>query len=289
MARPIKNFCDYFTHDRDMRNHRKIKAIRNKLNIQGYAIWNMILEYLTGSDGNVFEYSDMELELMSGDFGVSVTEIREVVDYCILLELLFLKDGFISSESLDERLNHVYEKRKVAKSKSKKQIRVNGKFSYNNAETIGVSVTEMPQSKVKESKVNKTEEMIVSEMMKIWKEKNPDYVFSKTTDFTACLKIAYQIGEFEGIDKSEVVNIFDTVNFKEVIILNKWKKIVDFIIKDKFYFDFSIEGISVEKNLQKIYNSIKKSSKPPNGSNKNEKGFIEVPKGIDYDNLKMRQ
>lgn len=154
MARPVKNYCDYFTHDRDMRNHRKIKALRTKFGICGYGIWNMVLEYLTGIDGNEFEFSDVELELMAGDFGVSVTEITDVLNYCIKLELLFLKEGFINSESLDERLNPVYEKRKVAKSISKKQLRINGKFGAINAVANGISVTEMPQSKVKKSKVN---------------------------------------------------------------------------------------------------------------------------------------
>lgn len=156
MARPVKNYCDYFPHDRDMRNHRKIKALRTKYGITGYAIWSMLLEYLTGIDGNEFENSDTEIELMGGDFGVSVTEIRQVLDYCIRLELLFEKDGFIHSESLDDRLNVVYEKRNRNKSKSKKQLRINGKFAINNTASGGVSVTEKPQSKVNKSKVNET-------------------------------------------------------------------------------------------------------------------------------------
>ncbi len=156
MARPIKNYCDYFPHDRDMRNHRKIKAIRTKFGISGYAIWVMFLEYLTGIDGNVFEFSDVEMELMAGDFGVSVTEIRDVLSYCVKLELLFLKNDFINSESLDERLNPVYEKRKVAKGISSKQYRVNGKFCNSNTIPNGISVTEMPQSKVNKIKVNNT-------------------------------------------------------------------------------------------------------------------------------------
>ena len=106
MARPTKNYCDYFPHDRDMRNHRKIKAVRTKFGVTGYAIWSMVLEYLTGIDGNEFENSETEIELMGGDFGVSVTEIRQVLDYCIRLELLFEKDGFIHSES-DDRLKIV--------------------------------------------------------------------------------------------------------------------------------------------------------------------------------------
>lgn len=152
MPRPQKNNCDYFPHDQDMRNHRKIKAIRNQFDVKGYAIWVMLLEYLTGIDGNVFEFSDVELELMGGDFGVSVTEIRDVVNYCIRLELLFEKDGFVHSETLDERLKPVYDKRTVAKALSKKQLRSNGQYvsaSNKNTEPNGVSATEIPQSKVK--------------------------------------------------------------------------------------------------------------------------------------------
>lgn len=161
MARPQKNSCDYFTHDNDMRNHRKVKSIRNKFGIQGYAVWSMLLEYLTGIDGNEFEYSDLEFELISGDFGVSVTEIREVVDYCIKLEMLFTNNGFVYSESLNNRLAPVYKKRGIAKEISEKQKRIKGKFINNTVDTV-VSVTETPQSKVKEikeeeSKVNNTE------------------------------------------------------------------------------------------------------------------------------------
>lgn len=156
MARPPKNNCDYFPHDAGMRNHKKVKAIRSKFGINGYGIWSMVLEHLTGSDGNVFPYSDLEFELMSGDFMVSATEIRSVVDYCISLEMLFNNNGFVSSESLDERLAPVYEKRGKAKELSKNQLRNNGKFVAEIPIATVVSVTEMPQSKVKEIKVNKT-------------------------------------------------------------------------------------------------------------------------------------
>jgi len=156
MARPIKNNCDYFPHDAGMRDHKKVKALRSKFGITGYAVWSMLLEYLTGSDGNVFPYTDLEFELMSGDFGVSATEIRSVVDYCIVLELLFSVNGFVKSESLDERLAPVYEKRGKAKELSKKQLRENGKFAINNTDDTVVTVTETPQSKVKEIKGNKS-------------------------------------------------------------------------------------------------------------------------------------
>lgn len=158
MARPTKNHCEYFSHDRDMRNHRKIKSIRTKFGIAGYGIWVMLIEYLTGSEGNRFEYSEVEIELIAGDFGISVTEITDVLNYCVKLELLFNNDGFIHSESLDNRLKSVYEKRKGAKRLSEQQPRINGKYVANNPVLNGVSVTEIPQSKVNESKVNESKE-----------------------------------------------------------------------------------------------------------------------------------
>lgn len=162
MARPIKNSCDYFPHDCGMRNHPKVKALRTKYT-NGYAIWVMLLEYLTGSDGNVLDYSELNVEILSGDFGVSVTEIREVIDYCIRLEMLFNIGGFINSESLDERLLPVYTKRGKSKELSKKQLRTNGRFCNSNSEQTVETVTETPQSKGKEikedaSKKEKTKE-----------------------------------------------------------------------------------------------------------------------------------
>lgn len=157
MARPSKNNCDYFPHDNDMRNHVKVKAIRNKFK-NGYAIWVMFLEYLTSADGNVFEYTDMQFELLSGDFGFNSNEIKEVIDYALKLEMIFNKNGFVNSDSLDVRLEPVYIKRGKSKEQSAKQKRINGKFISNNADSTIVSATEIPQSKVKESKVDENNE-----------------------------------------------------------------------------------------------------------------------------------
>ena len=151
MGRLQKNNCDYFPHDNGMRNHRKVKALRQNFT-NGYSFWCMFLEFLTGSDGNVFENSEIEKEMLSGDFGISVTEISSMINFCIKIELLFEKNGFIYSESLNDRLTPVYKKRGVAKELSKKQQRNNGKFCNNNTDVSDITVTEKPQSKVKESK-----------------------------------------------------------------------------------------------------------------------------------------
>ena len=83
MGRPIKNNCDYFPHLTTMRNHKKVKALRNKFGqVLGYAFWSMFIEYLTEQDGNELEDSEIELEMFAGELGVSVTEIQDMVNYC---------------------------------------------------------------------------------------------------------------------------------------------------------------------------------------------------------------
>ena len=155
MARPSKNNADFFGHDAGMRNHRKIKAIRAKFGLHGYAIWVMFLEVLTESDDNRFIDNDLELELLAGDFDVSVTETREVLDYCIRLELLFTDNGKIYSKTLDDKLKSVYEKRDLARRNYEKKIE-----ERINSTKRKVSVTEMTQTKgkVNESKVRTKEE-----------------------------------------------------------------------------------------------------------------------------------
>jgi hypothetical protein len=116
----------------------------------------MFIEFLTGADGNVFCYDDVEIELLSGDFGISATEMRSMVDYCIQIELLFIKDGFVNSISLDENLSSVYEKRNRSKEKSSKQLRVVGKFVTEISDSTVVSATEIPQSKLNKNKEEKS-------------------------------------------------------------------------------------------------------------------------------------
>lgn len=159
MARPTKNNCDYFPHQTTMRNHRKVKALRNKFGqVLGYAFWAMFIEYLTEQDGCEVENSEIELDMFAGELGVSVTEIQEMVNYCIRIELLFLnKDNFIYSESLNDNLLPVFEKRKKAKEMSKtRKRRENGTFIQEKTTALGVTVAETPQSKVEYSKVKKS-------------------------------------------------------------------------------------------------------------------------------------
>lgn len=143
-GRPIKNGCDFYPHYTTMRNHRKVKALRTKFGaVLGYAFWAMFLEYLTEQDGNELEDSTIELEMFAGELGVTAIEIREMINYCYTIELLFKKDGFICSDSLSEWLSPVYDKRQRAKEKSAtRKRRENGSFD-SNSNVIGIVSTEI--------------------------------------------------------------------------------------------------------------------------------------------------
>lgn len=113
MARPQKNNAEYFSHDADMRNDVKVKALRRKFQHTGYAVWCFILESLT--DGEYFEidYNELNRELLAADFDVPVELLEEIVDYCCKVGLLQMTDDqHLYSEAHQRRFASLMEKRK---------------------------------------------------------------------------------------------------------------------------------------------------------------------------------
>ena len=103
MARPKKNNADYFSHESEMRNDVKIKALRRKFSHTGYAVWNYLLEVLTDAEGFAIRWEELDIELYAADFDLDATELTEIVDECIRLDLLNLKDGKLTCRNLRAR------------------------------------------------------------------------------------------------------------------------------------------------------------------------------------------
>lgn len=168
MARPTRNNADYFPHFGNMRNHKKVRALRNKFGlVLGYAFWSMILEWLTEQDGLEWELSEFELEMFSTELGVSASEIQDMISFCEKIGLLTVThSNFLYSESLNENLQPVFDKRNKERDRSKTRQRAeSGLFLPQNNHTRGVSAAETlvtaadsPQRKEKESKVEKRKE-----------------------------------------------------------------------------------------------------------------------------------
>ncbi len=131
MARPIKDNADYFTHDASMRDDPKIKALRRKFKVEGYGIWCMLLETITDSDNFRLK---VNYDILAGDFDIEPELLRQIIQYCIDLELLIFDsdNSFLYSKTLDKRFETLLSKRERDRS--------------------GVFASDNTQSKVKKSK-----------------------------------------------------------------------------------------------------------------------------------------
>jgi len=111
MARPLKLNADYFSHDASMRDDPRVKAIRRKFGLRGYAIWCMLLEVLTDSENFKHKFNDLSIELLSGDFDIEPDILDEMVQYMITLELLQSEGGFLRCLTLEKRFEGLISKR----------------------------------------------------------------------------------------------------------------------------------------------------------------------------------
>jgi len=163
MGRPRDNSAEYFPHLITLRNHRKVRALRNRYGqALGYAFWCMMLEWLTERDGLEWEYTDLEIEMFSTELGVSAAETQDMVNYCCKLGMLTLTEsGFIYSESLNENLQPVFDKRKRERERSKSRKRKeNGTFDASG----GVSAAENPHSIVEYSREEESKEEYINNL-----------------------------------------------------------------------------------------------------------------------------
>jgi len=139
MARPKKDNADYFSHDSSMRNDPKIRALRRKFGHSGYAVYCYMLEVLTDSKFFKAQWNELNIELLAGDFDITPEELILITDYCInTLKLFSVENDLIECKTLTKRFDSLLSKRK--------------------RDSTRVIASENPQSKVKESKVNKSKE-----------------------------------------------------------------------------------------------------------------------------------
>lgn len=145
MPRPIKDNADYFSHDADMRDDPKIKALRRKYKIAGYGVWCMLLEAITDSDH--FRLA-VDPEIIAGDFDVDTDFLNGVIAYCLQIDLLQSDDNgeTIYSRTMDKRFEGLLSKRK----RDRKDL------STAITPRNGHIVAESTQSKVKESIVQES-------------------------------------------------------------------------------------------------------------------------------------
>jgi hypothetical protein len=183
MARPQRKNADYFSHDANLRNDPRIRALRTRFGLTGYAVYCMLLEILTFSDNFTTEFDDISQEIYAGDFGISVEEMNEIIRFCVRIQIFTFENNLLACPKLTESLRPLVEKRENLRRKYAKTTRINGSVPakegrggnirilpaptdegkardplVSEAETSNfvVSEAEMPQSKVKYSKVKES-------------------------------------------------------------------------------------------------------------------------------------
>ncbi|MHB8260458.1 MAG: DUF4373 domain-containing protein [Bacteroidia bacterium] len=153
MARPIKNNADYFSHDNDMRDDERIKAVRRKFSHIGYSTWNMLLERLCRAENFKIEYSEESIDIMAGDFNIEPLQLKEIIDYLIKLKLIIQEGNVIYSQTMITRFEGLFRKRKRDAEKLSPAI----------TPISNIIADDNTQSKVKDSKVNKSKEEEIKE------------------------------------------------------------------------------------------------------------------------------
>lgn len=142
MARPLKQNASYFSHDADMRNNRKIKALRARFGLEGYAVWCMTLECLTEENGFVLPWDELSTELISGDFGIAAESLAEIMAYMARVGLLQISENRIQCPAHRARMQFVLDER--ARKRDWKNNKTDGENPIKDGEN--------PQTKGKETK-----------------------------------------------------------------------------------------------------------------------------------------
>ena len=149
MARPKKNNADYFPHDADMRNDSRVRAVRRKFGLDGYAAWVMILESLTDADFFELKADPLSIELMSGDFDIDPGKLKSIIEYLIFLGLLQTEnDGVII---FSKRHKNNFEALLGKRKREQKGVIVDDNPKLSGYQQV--IAVENPQSKLKENRL----------------------------------------------------------------------------------------------------------------------------------------
>ncbi len=157
MSRPQKHTVDYFAHDADASQGKTLSILFNHFGHEGISAWWQLLERVSKTENHVISIGNPEeLEYLAATMRFQPDHLKEILSKMADLEAIdkeLLNAGMIWSQNFVNRLESVYKIRKQT-------LPTKPKFPVSET-TLSVSETEFPipenpQSKVKESKVNKT-------------------------------------------------------------------------------------------------------------------------------------
>lgn len=132
MGRPLKTNASWWKHPAGFRDDKRIKVLRAKHGVVGYAIFNLLIEVLISSDYFTVNTNDpTELLCMSSDFGVSIDELTGVIRTAQSVHLLeYDEEGALYSPLVNTAMEALVAKRskdkaRIAQYRSEKTIEPN--------------------------------------------------------------------------------------------------------------------------------------------------------------------
>ncbi len=116
MARQIKAGLDYFSHDVDMLQDKKIRLIKAKHGLVGYAIYLRLLEELYRENGYFLQIDEDFNILFCGDNNIDLNDYINVLNDCINKKLFcekkYKKHNILTSERVQRNYISGTERRK---------------------------------------------------------------------------------------------------------------------------------------------------------------------------------
>jgi len=125
MARPPKVGLDYFPHDTDASNDRKLQYLLSLCGLAGVGFYWYIIEKIYREDEFMLDVSDVEtIQVLCRNMSLTTQEYDRYSSVCLKYGLfnksVFEEKGKLSSDGVMKRANIVVAKRKEAKDKYNK-------------------------------------------------------------------------------------------------------------------------------------------------------------------------
>ncbi len=162
MARPIKKGLEYFSIDVDMLHRMKVRKIMLSCGPQSIAVLIDLLGNIYGDEGYYMQWDDDARFLIFDDVGVKEAAVQEIVTKAA--QVGFFDQGMLDNHSI--LTSSGIQKRYRMAARKKKDSTINPKYSLldgviDDDNRVSASETPVtgannPQSKVKESKGNKS-------------------------------------------------------------------------------------------------------------------------------------
>lgn len=240
MANQVKAGLDYFSHDVDILQDKKIKLIKAKHGLIGYAIYLRLLEELYRDKGYYLQIDDNFNILFSDENNIDKNVYINILNDCINFELFNKKIYEKYTILTSKRIQQNYCKA----TKRRKEIEIIEEYLLLNIDDVNilnenVNIIQIDvnintsndninsQSKVKESKVKESKEYIVDH----WNSKD-NLIGVRKLNKTRNKKLNLRLKEFSVDDFKLAIDKASDSKFCTGQTDNKWNITFDWLIKN---------------------------------------------------------